>query len=247
MMSLRQLAPILDLFLVSPCPLCQRAGQPLLCLDCQQQLQDCRQGDRKDYQQSQQAISDPLLQKLQLPLVSWGRYEGPLKRAIAQLKYHDTPALAEPLGEGLAETWLRAQQNNQAKIRPWVIPVPMHREKQRQRGFNQAELIARSFCRHTGLPMLAQGLQRIQATQAQFELSPAERQRNVAQAFAIGPELLRQQRRRQQRPVLLLDDIYTTGATVGAIAQLLAAAHIPIAGVVAVAQASSRAQPLSQS
>jgi len=246
MMLLRQLAPILDLFLVSPCPLCERAGQPLLCFDCQQQLQDCQKSDWKAWEQSQQAIAaSPLQEGLQLPLVSWGRYEGQLKRAIAQLKYHNTPALAEPLGEGLAEAWLRSQQSNQAKNRPWVIPVPMHREKQRQRGFNQAELIARSFCRHTGLPLLAQGLRRIQATQAQFELSPAERQRNVAQAFAIGPELLKQ-RRRQQRPILLLDDIYTTGATVGAIAQLLAAAHIPIAGVVAVAQASSRARPLSQ-
>ncbi len=114
----------------------------------------------------------------------------------------------------------------------------MHLDKQRQRGFNQAELIARSFCRHTGLPLLAQGLQRTQATQAQFELSPAERQRNVAQAFAIGPTL--HQKRRQKRnppPVLLLDDIYTTGATIGAIAQVLTAAQIPIAGIVVVAQA----------
>lgn len=225
---------LLALFLSSPCPLCDRTGQPLLCHDCQQQLQDCQ-----IVQPSQpHTVSDR-----PLPLTSWGRYEGPLKRAIAQLKYHNNPALAQPLGQALAETWLQAsapkhftppQRSNPLRSKkPWVIPVPMHPEKQRQRGFNQAELIARSFCHRTGLPLLAQGLQRVQATQAQFELSPAERQRNVAQAFALGPKL----QKRSPRPVLLLDDIYTTGATVGAIAQVLAAADIPVVGVVVVAQA----------
>ena len=230
------LQPILNLFLATSCPLCNRNGEPLLCHDCQQQLKDC--------QQSQPDIAQNKPHHSKLPLTSWGRYEGAVKRAIAQLKYNNTPALADPLGEGLAHSWLQSQQSNSQKKfhpsfnkrskQPWVIPVPMHPDKQRQRGFNQAELIARSFCRHTGLPLLAQGLQRVQATQAQFELSPAERQRNVAQAFAIGPAL---QKQRNRRPVLLLDDIYTTGATVDAIAQVLTAAQIPIAGIVVVAQA----------
>ncbi len=233
-MSRLSLAPLLNLFLTTDCPLCSRTGQPLLCQDCQQQLQDCQHPST--HQNQSHAHS-------QFPLTSWGSYEGPVKRVIAQLKYNNTPALAEPLGEGLAKAWLRSQQNNHQRLiqpsfqkskQPWVIPVPMHPDKQRQRGFNQAELIARSFCRHTGLPLLAQGLQRVQATQAQFELSPAERQRNVAQAFAIGPAL---QEQRNRRPVLLLDDIYTTGATVSAIAQVLAAAQIPIAGIVVIAQA----------
>lgn len=233
MMLLRPLDPILNLFLSSPCPLCQRLGQPLLCQDCQQQLQDCRSPA------TNVGFSAPGESASATQIVRWARYEGLIKRAIAQLKYHNTPALAYPLGEGLAQAWLQSQQVShqnpfRPSIRPWVIPVPMHPEKQRQRGFNQAELIARSFCRHTGLPLLAQGLQRVQATQAQFELSPAERHRNVAQAFAIGPVL---QKKRNRRPVLLLDDIYTTGATVGAIAQVLAAAQIPVAGVVVVAQA----------
>ena len=229
-MLLRQLDPILNLFLASPCPLCQRTGQPLLCQDCQKQLQDCQQSHSiNDLSQTSQS---------QLPLTHWGIYAGTLQRAIAQLKYNDTPALAQPLGKGLAQAWLQSQPtpnkfHPHRSTPPWVVPVPMHPDKQRQRGFNQAELIAKSFCRYTGLPLLAQGLQRIQATQAQFELSPAERQRNVAQAFALGPALAKHTR----RPVLLLDDIYTTGATVNAIAQVLKSSNISCAGVVAVARA----------
>lgn len=233
-MLLRQLSPFLNLFLTSPCPLCDRPGKPLLCQDCSQQLQDCH-SKTQDLGRIHSNPAEP-------DIISWGAYKGTIKRAIAQLKYHNSPALAEPMGEGLAKAWLQSQPaNHQAPFpssvprsrQPWVVPVPMHPDKQRQRGFNQAELIARSFCRHTGLPLLAQGLQRIQATQAQFELSPAERQRNVAQAFALGPGL----QRKRHRPVLLLDDIYTTGATVRAIAQVLEAAQIPCTGVAVVARA----------
>lgn len=230
-MAILRLDPLLNLFLTAPCPLCDRPGKPLLCHDCQQQLQDC--------QASSNSVCPIQVGQAQQPLTRLGIYQGLIKRAIAQLKYHNTPALATPLGEGLAETWLHSQPNRsklrlQSSQTPWVVPVPMHPAKQRQRGFNQAELIAQSFCRRSGLPLMAQGLQRVQATQAQFELSPAERQRNVSQAFALGPALKKQ---RSPRPILLLDDIYTTGATIGAIAQLLTAAQVPIAGVVVVAQA----------
>jgi predicted amidophosphoribosyltransferase len=273
---LNELFSLFDLFLSSPCPFCQRPGQPLLCLDCQQQLQDCRHGfgaiaasnPQSNAQSNAQSaltlgpkpestsihpsanIPGPL-PGLDYSLTSWGLYGGMLKRAIAQLKYHSTPALAQPLGEGLADAWLQAQPSSSLRQGqplpcPWVVPVPMHPDKQRQRGFNQAELIARSFCRRTGLPLKAAGLRRIQATRPQFELSPAERQRNVAQAFALGPALQAASRRggdsgsswrNRISPVLLLDDIYTTGATINGIAQILAAAQIPLAGVVVVARA----------
>ncbi len=232
-MALLRLDPLLNIFLTAPCPLCDRPGKPLLCHDCQQQLQDC--------QASSQSAQSIQLGQAQPPLTRLGIYEGPTKRAIAQLKYNNTPALAQPLGEGLAEVWLQQQPNKHYLSRfkssqhPWVLPVPMHPTKQRQRGFNQAELIAQNFCHRSGLPLMANGLHRIQATQPQFELSPAERQQNVSQAFAIGAAL--QQKRHQRRPVLLLDDIYTTGATIQAIAQVLTAAQIPIAGIVVVAQA----------
>lgn len=235
----------------------------MLCVDCQRQLQDCshvaREIDPSNPKSNAKlalrlgpqssSTSRPQRTKtidhqpgLDYSLTSWGEYGGVLKRAIAQLKYHNSPALAQPLGEGLAETWLQKQPKPSrspglSPPRPWVLPVPMHPEKQRQRGFNQAELIARSFCRRTGLALKANGLRRIQATRPQFELSPAERQRNVAQAFALGPALQSASRRGQPQPVLLLDDIYTTGATINGIAQILAAAQIPLAGVVVVARA----------
>lgn len=110
----------------------------------------------------------------------------------------------------------------------------MHADKQRQRGFNQAELLARSFCQVTGLPLLAQGLVRNRTTEAQFHLSRSDREQNLANAFQIGKDLL-------HRPpgcsVLLLDDIYTTGATARAAAQALHQRQISVYGMVAVAKA----------
>lgn len=114
-----------------------------------------------------------------------------------------------------------------------VVPIPLHRDRQAQRGYNQAELIARSFCQVTGLRLRPQGLSRVRNTTAQFGLSIAQRQQNLDGAFRLGPDLRSQ---RSQVPILLLDDIYTTGATVRSAAKTLEASGFPVASLVAVAQ-----------
>jgi predicted amidophosphoribosyltransferase len=108
----------------------------------------------------------------------------------------------------------------------------MHATKQKQRGFNQAELIARSFCQYTGLPLQSHGLIRLRQTEAQFGLSSAEREQNLINAFALNP------RWRDRRPptVLLIDDIYTTGATARAAAAALRQHQVIVDGLVAVAK-----------
>ncbi len=209
----------LNLVMASPCPLCQRSARTELCLDCQRRIQHCQLPEAQRYQNGP------------LPLFAWGQYAGGLKRAIAALKYENQPQLARPLAHGLAASWLETVSPGP---QPIVIPVPMHPEKQHQRGFNQAVLLAKHFCEYTHLPYQEHGLERHRQTVAQFHLSVRDRAQNLAGAFCLGAGFRHQH---PKRPVLLVDDIYTTGATVHAASHTLHHHGIQVCGVVVVARA----------
>jgi len=210
---------ILGLFLKSNCPLCDRIAEVELCEYCQRQLLRCQVANPREFWQGE------------LPVFVWGTYGGVLKRAIAALKYEHQPQLARPLGHWLGQAWLKSPTAPRAK-KLTVVPIPLHATKLQQRGYNQAELLARSFCEFTGYKEQPLGLERVRATEAQFGLSQQEREQNLADAFVIGKSL-------SQNPpssaVLLVDDIYTTGATVRAAAQTLQKRGIQVYGVVAIA------------
>jgi len=166
---------------------------------------------------------------LQHARVGLGGYHGALKQAIAALKYHDQPQLAIPLGGWMAAAWKpRAGAGNSAI----VVPIPMHAAKQKERGFNQAELLAKQFCAMTGLPMQSQGLIRIRETTAQFRLAGTARSQNLKDAFGLGKAF---EKKRPNRSVLLLDDIFTTGATAQSAAQTLRSQGIRVQGIVVLA------------
>ena len=205
--------------------MCGRSAEDIFCRDCYPSLKKCA---RKN---SQQFISQE-----KLPLLIWGNYGGKLKRVIALLKYENHPELAQPLGQWLGSAWLKSSQfrkNNQAL----VVPIPLHPKKMEQRGFNQAELIAKSFCRFTGLKCQPQGLARVKETAAMFNLNLSQRQENLTDAFRLGKNF---RRRLPSRPILLLDDIYTTGTTVKAAAHILQRQGVQVAGVLAVATPTKR-------
>ncbi|MCW6035230.1 ComF family protein [Spirulina subsalsa FACHB-351] len=212
----------LSLFLSTNCPLCDRKADICLCSSCRRQLQRCQLP-------ASQAVWEDEIKGF-----AWGAYQGVLKRAIAVLKYDNQPQLAEPLGQWMGVAWL--------KTSPFppphhyvVVPIPLHTQRQQQRGFNQAELLALSFCRFTGLRLQSQGLKRDRETQAMYSLNPEERAENLKNAFCLGTPF---QKRLPRSPVLLLDDIYTTGATIRSARQILTQAGIPVAGVVTLAKTS---------
>lgn len=210
---------LLNLFLKSDCPLCQRPANLELCDFCQRQLQKCQLPNCKELWQGE------------LPVFGWGAYGGILKRAIAALKYENQPQLARPLGQYLGKAWLNAQVSFPGKVLqpPTVVPIPLHAAKLKKRGFNQAELLAESFCQVVGLQLRAKGLERVKETEALFGLAPQERLQNLQNAFQVGKGL------RRQSQVLLLDDIYTTGNTVAEAAKALQEQGIATCGVVAIA------------
>jgi ComF family protein len=144
---------------------------------------------------------------------SLGPYEGPLRAAVHELKYHGRRRVAGRLAEAIvAEGGSRAVLSAGAVL----VPVPLHPRRRRERGFNQAELLAGEVARCLDLELAPAALVRRADTQTQTGLSAAQRRKNVAGAFAV--------RHRAQiagRVVVLVDDVVTTGATARACAQAL--------------------------
>jgi ComF family protein len=148
---------------------------------------------------------------------SYGLYTGNLRKAILQLKFHRREHLAIRLGALLARPFEALSASDSAI----VAPVPLHPSRRRQRGFNQAELLARGLVRRLrrerrGLQFAASLLRRIRPTLPQVGLSLSARRENVSGVFSVArPELVR------NRPVVLVDDVMTTGATLSACAAAL--------------------------
>ena len=96
-----------------------------------------------------------------------------------------------------------------------LIPVPLHPSRERQRGYNQAQLLAEALGRRIGLPVVKDAVRRVRATQPQVHLDARARQENVIGAFAEGDVSIR------GRCPVLIDDVCTTSATLSACARVL--------------------------
>ena len=138
-------------------------------------------------------------------------YGGPVADAIQRFKYDARSELGALLGSAMAEEASRWAGRVDA-----VVPVPLHWRRRRARGYDQAALLAKPIARSLGVPALLRGLRRVRNTPSQVDLPHAERQRNIAGAFA--PSGLHALGR-----VLLVDDVRTTGATLGAASEALKA------------------------
>jgi ComF family protein len=130
-----------------------------------------------------------------------------MRTAIHRLKFNKRKRLAQPLGILLVKYLSQTPLLNVKEI-DGIVPVPLHPKRQRQRGFNQAELLASVLGRYHDLPVLP-ALSRVKNTRAQFDLPRAERFHNIKEAFKVhDPRMV------QDKRLLLFDDIYTTGATI---------------------------------
>jgi ComF family protein len=169
-------------------------------------------------------IPEPLLQ------VEWcASFAGPVRAALHDLKYAGERRLAEPLGCAIARRWARVGIGADV-----VVPVPIHAERERRRGFDQAALIAEVAARELGLP-LVRAVERTRSTMAQFELGRDERAANVASAFRVPPDPATTDAV-GGRWILLIDDVVTTGATLAATAEALETAGARAVSAIAVAR-----------
>lgn len=144
-------------------------------------------------------------------------YQEPLRSCIHALKYEGDIKLAEPLGYLLAQTF--ATFGMQADV---LVPMPLHAERQRERGYNQSQLLAEACAKLIGVPVSMKIVLRTRATVIQAQLKAAERRQNVAGAFTCSPGFATSAL--MGRKIIIVDDICTTGATLEACAAPLFAA-----------------------
>lgn len=206
------------LFVPSRCRIClgllERPDERVLCRACRAKLKPCRSAYCLCCGRFFPGAAAPHLCRRCLearpPYAvhrSCAPYEGVLREVIILMKYHGYSVL----GRDLAALALDALGEDEAL---WagveaIIPVPLHADKRRKRGFNQAEVVAREIARVKRLPVLGRALVRTRNTPAQTSLEAEDRRRNVAGAMAV-----RRPGEIEGATVLLLDDVYTTGSTI---------------------------------
>ncbi len=197
----KMLESLVDWVFPPKCGGCGRAGHHL-CPQCLAQVayihDDARSGLHRN------PWGAPALRGIRS--VAW--FEEPLRTAIHNFKYKGQRVLAGPLAELLAQDW----QNRRVPV-DMAAAIPLHPQRQKERGYNQSHLLAMEFSRATGIPVAINALRRVRHTLPQVTLTPAERWQNVQDAFLGEPSLL------AGRSVLLIDDVCTTGATLEACAR----------------------------
>jgi ComF family protein len=141
-------------------------------------------------------------------------YEDPADRLITGLKFHGDMACARVLGTLLSRQILATG----ARLPLALVPMPLHASRYRERGFNQAQVIAAHVASRTAVALDTDLLQRVRNTAPQTTLSAAQRRHNCAGAFAVQPG------RHPPARIALIDDVMTTGSTAAAAAEALRAA-----------------------
>src|SRR6058998_198614 len=149
---------------------------------------------------------EPVAHDGRLPIRAAGAHAGPLRAAVRRLKYGGEPGLAEDLGSLVALEL--ARDLARGVTIDAIVPVPLHRSRADARGYDQAALLARAVAVRTGVP-LRPSLHRIRASRPQVELDRVARAANIRGAFVAEGGSLRGLR------VALVDDVATTGATLG--------------------------------
>jgi ComF family protein len=204
----------LDLVFPPVCQNCRQTGERL-CSHCQSQLEYltepvCR---RCGYPQSAPMTECDQCRRVPFSgsgLRSLAFHSGPMRHAIHSLKYRHNPPLAQTLAGLMARDWPPS-----LPTAAMILPVPLAVDRLRERGFNQAELLARHLAAARRQPFSASALRRARTTRSQVGLNAQERRTNVTGAFAAEPAKI------GGATVILIDDVCTTGATLSACATAL--------------------------
>jgi len=179
-------------------------------------------------------------------LTSFFRYDGVIKKAIKKIKYRYVTDIVSQLINTIPEsTFISFQKTIHFYLlthNSYLIPVPLHPSRYRNRGFNQTEIVARALNKRLNVPVKTNILIRIKKTVPQVEMKDRdERLANMKDVFAVSfPELkkfqFRKCERKDHRAILLIDDIFTTGATLRSAASVLKRAGIKFIWGVTLAQ-----------
>lgn len=204
---------------------------PPVCIACNTPLQDSSQKVCADCWDAIPRVTRllPLYQQTRTKLLGEGyisdlvscfvfEKEGPFQHIVHALKYKEYRSLGIDLGMCIGKTI--KEYHLEFDI---LIPVPLHRLKYRERGYNQSEFIARGIASVVNKPVILNAVRRIRNTQTQTKLNSHERRKNMERAFEFIP---RSSYILSGKTCLLVDDVITTGATTNACAQELSSAGV---------------------
>ncbi len=142
-------------------------------------------------------------------------YDDSMKKSIADFKYH----YKKENSHFYVQELLRIYQKTIKSLAPDAfVPVPVHRSKYRERGYNQADVLAKGIARETGIPVISDLLLRNKKTLPQKQLDDKERLRNLQEAFSYNKKV---EPHHNLKKIMLIDDIYTTGSTIEACTNVL--------------------------
>jgi competence protein ComFC len=194
----------LDFIYPPQCPICQKRLErykPICCVCLASVMKQCliTHHSRENFHHLEDTFY------LQDVVTFWS-YTEIVEKLIHLVKYESRQKLGRIIG-GIASQCL--ERELPLLMADLVVPVPLHRYRQRERGFNQSKIYASQISERTGIQMLDRGIRRHRNTRTQTLLSVSERQNNVRNAFHVtNPELLMDQ------TILLVDDVITSGATI---------------------------------
>lgn len=215
---------ILNVLFPRRCPVCgEIVSRPggLICPDCLKRLSPvkspvCKRCGKEVATEQTEYCPDCLRHKRTFDGgMALLHYNEAARRSMAAIKYQNrreyldfyAAAVKTRFGQKIARLGIDV-----------LVPVPVHKSRRRERGFNQAEELARRLEKYLGIPVGTDLLKRTRKTAPQKELTPSERFKNLANAFVAAPMP------EGIRTVLLIDDIYTTGSTAEACTRVLKAA-----------------------
>jgi len=204
--------PLVDFFYPPNCTICHSVLQTeerVVCEKCWQQIP--RVDSQKDIvAEIQHSLKSPIFFTQVYPI--W-QFEGPIQQIIHLLKYQNYQILARRMGEFMAEKISALPISVQDIV---LIPVPLHKTRVRERGYNQSHLLCEYIASRLSIRFTDGILIRNRYTQSQTKLDAANRQKNVQEAFqVVAPDHV------NGKMVILVDDVITTGATMNACASAL--------------------------
>ncbi len=137
-------------------------------------------------------------------------YEQPINVIIRKLKYNGAKYLFYPLASFMAAEYFKHNFDVDG-----VVFVPMMQKAEKTRGYNQANLLAKEFCKITGLELFEDAVQKVKVSSKQVGLALSERKKNVEKTFSVNKKLVK------EKSFLVIDDVLTSGATVNEISRVL--------------------------
>jgi ComF family protein len=155
-------------------------------------------------------------------------YDGPVRHMVLALKHGDRLDIALP-----AARWMAEKSSPLTCPETLIIPVPLHWRRLVMRRYNQAAVLAQKLALETGLAFLPDALRRLRATRMQKDMNREQRFKNQSAAISINPRATGQIK---DRPVLIVDDVMTTGATLSACTQACLAANARTVNVIVLAR-----------